>query len=150
MSARWFAVIDCAQDPRLIDLVHQTSQHDCLFAGTLDPGVAAVAPWLVEVREGEPLMPVWRQHGTGLNWGIMVESPRDFASLRRHLRHFITTKMPDGEVVMFRFWDPRVLPVYFASATPEERNPWFDGVNCFAVEQQGQLQYFHAQTMVTQ
>ena len=48
--------------------------------------------------------------------------------LWRRLRKHMLARLPRGEVVMFRFFDPRVLAPYFDSLADEEIMPWFDGV----------------------
>jgi hypothetical protein len=130
----WFAVVDTAQDPRLLGLVRTCRDHQCLFAGVLDPEIAASSPYLVRLDEREPLLATWRMHGAGRNWGVMIESELPSDALRRHLRRFLQAKLPDGATVLFRFYDPRVLPTYLASAPPEQIEGWFDGVRQFVAE----------------
>ncbi len=129
----WFAVIDTAQDPRLLPLV-ECGTSACLFAGTLDPVLAAASPWLVPLGDAPRLFAAWRGPGQGRNWGILCRSTLPFAEVRRHFRKFLQAKLPDGTVALFRFYDPRVFNTYIRAATPAERAPWFDAVDVFAVE----------------
>ena len=134
-TGAWYAVIDCAQDPRLIDLVGACRDRLCLFKGrNLAPALLAVAPWLVRIDPAEPLMTTWQQHGQGRNWGIWAYSSANLAGLQRHFRRFLQAKLPDGMIVLFRFYDPRVLGTYLKAATPEEREPWFAQVQQFRLE----------------
>lgn len=138
MGAAWYAVIDCAHDPRLIGLVQSCREHLCLFKGrNLDPDMLTAAPWLVRIDPAEPLLGVWQQHGHGASWGLMVLSDLPIERLQRHFRRFLQAKLPDGMIVLFRFYDPRVFNTYIRAATPEERAPWFDGVEQFSVEGAG-------------
>ncbi len=130
----WFAIIDGAQDPRLQGLVEQCSDHVCLYDGKLDPALAAVAPWLVRIKDGEPLMPTWQQHGRGKCWGIMIATALPTRALRKHLRQFLKAILPDGTPCEFRYYDPKVFNTYIRAATPEERIPWFEGVQQIAAE----------------
>lgn len=130
----WFAVVDAARDPRLRGLIEQSSKWVCLFAGDVPPVLAAASPHLVKLAPGEPLFEVWKAEGQGKSWGVMLRSDRPLEVLRKHFRQFLQAKMPDGTVVLFRYYDPRVFNAYIRAATPEERAPWFDGVTLFSVE----------------
>ena len=134
----WYGIIDCAQDPRLHDLVSAAPQSLCLFKGrNLAPEVQRAAPWLVRLDPGGQVLSLWQQHGRAANWGIMAWSHAPIAQLQRHFRRFLQAKLPDGMVVLFRFYDPRVFNTYLRAATPEERAPWFAEVVQFAVEPAG-------------
>ncbi|MFN3470146.1 MAG: DUF4123 domain-containing protein [Novosphingobium sp.] len=138
MDPVWYAIIDCAQDPRLVDLVRSCREHLCLFKGRdLDPRLLAASPWLVRIDAGEPLVGVWQQHGHGASWGLMVLSDMPIERLQRHFRRFLQARLPDGMLALFRFYDPRVFNTFIRAATPEERAPWFAGVQQFSVEAKG-------------
>jgi hypothetical protein len=133
----WYALIDCAQDERLIWLVRACRQRVCLFAGDISLELQAASPWLVQMDEADALPATWRDQGLGQNWGIMCESALPLMDLRRHFRRFLQAKLPDGTIALFRFYDPRVLTTYLQAATPEERAPWFACVEQFWVEAAG-------------
>jgi Domain of unknown function (DUF4123) len=59
----WYAIIDGAQDPRLMELVAQCRDHLCLFKGRIDPKILGVSPWLVRIDEREQLLPT--RHSAG-------------------------------------------------------------------------------------
>jgi Domain of unknown function (DUF4123) len=63
--------------------------------------------------------------------------------LHRHLRRFLQAKLPDGMIVLFRYYDPRVFNTYIRAATPQERAPWFEGVQQFSVESAGGTAMHH-------
>ena len=132
-GARWYGVIDGAQDPRLLSLVQKCANHACLISGELHPDLAPA------------LMPVWKRDGAGRNWGIALLSPLDLQHVKLHLKKFLNAKLPDGTIALFRFYDPRVMRTYFSAATPEETAPWFRGIERFSVEsaQAGLFHDFH-------
>lgn len=140
----WYAVIDCARDERLMALVQACREHVCLLMGELSPALQAASPWLVKIHETDPLMGIWQTHGRGDHWGIMCETGMSLADLRRHFRRFLQAKLPDGTIALFRFYDPRVFNTYIRAALPEERAPWFNGVQQYAVEDadNGQLHQY--------
>ena len=133
----WYALVDGAQDPGLYPLLRRSQHHHCLFAGKLDPVLEPVSPYLVLLDEREPLLPTWRDHGAGRNWGMLVESNLGMDALRRHFRRFLQVRLPAGEIVLFRFFDPRVFATYITSAPPEQAEGWFRGVTQYMVEAGG-------------
>ena len=133
-ATAWYALVDGASDPAIAPLARAARQHACLLSGALEPSLAAVSPYLVAIDSREQLLHAWQDSGRGKNWGILVESELDLERLRRFFRRFLQVKLPDGEVVMFRFYDPRVFRGYLPSAPPEQRSAWFEGVRQYAVE----------------
>lgn len=138
MEHGWYAIIDCAQDPRLIGMVERSPARLCLFKGrSLSRAVLETAPWLVRLDPGSELLNAWQREGRGKSWGIMVYSALDLPALQRFFRRYLQAKLPDGTIALFRFYDPRVFITYLGGATPEERAPWFDGVDQYSVEAAG-------------
>ena len=130
----WFAIVDTARHPNLHGLVTQCREQRPLFAEPVDDALVPCAPYLASLQEDEPLLPTWRLHGMGQSWGVLVESTIDLAALQRHFRRFLRVKLPDGTIVQFRFYDPRVLRVFLSSAPPDQLAQVFDGIVQFVVE----------------
>ena len=84
-----YGIVDTARDERLFSLVKLSPNYDCLFAGEIDPALAAAAPYLVELTDETPLKNIWRTEGWGKAWGILLNSPLEIKDLRRHLRKFL-------------------------------------------------------------
>lgn len=141
MSTAWFALVDAAADDTLWPLIQRCEQRACLISGKIAPELAAAAPYLVALSDSEPLLAAWQDQGGGRNWGILCESDLPLADLRKSFRRFFQAKLPDGRVVQFRFYDPRVFVTYLPSCTPAQLQPWFDGVRQYAVEGPGGRQY---------
>lgn len=144
MDPVWYALIDCAQDPRLVELVRSCATQLCLFKGKdVDPALLGVAPWLVRIDPSEPLLPTWQQHGHAGSWGVMLLSAEPIEDLQRHFRRLLQAKLPDGTIALFRFYDPRVFNLYIRAAGPEERAPWFGPVLQYSVEAEGGTAMHH-------
>lgn len=144
MDPTWYAIIDCAQDPRLVELVQGCAVSLCLFKGNdLDPALLSVAPWLVRIDSSEALLATWQQHGHAASWGLMLLSDRAIEDLQRHFRRYLQTKLPDGTVALFRFYDPRVFNTYIRAASPQEREGWFGPVSQYSVEAAGGTAMHH-------
>lgn len=144
-AGNWFGIIDTARDPELHALVKQSAGHQCLIAGEVEAPLDGALPYLVRLDSEDALGRAWRGRGAGRSWGIMFQSPLNADALRRHFKKFLQAKLPDGMVVLFRFYDPRVFNTYLRAALPEEREPWFRDVARYAVEgaEPGQLHRYH-------
>jgi Domain of unknown function (DUF4123) len=131
-----YALIDAARDPSLYPLVMEASGQACLFGGDVEEPLNRAAPYLVNLKAQEPLFRAWRTAGRGQAWGIMCRSGLPLDGLRRHFRHFLMAKLPDGTVAQFRFYDPRVFNPFLSSCTADELGPWFQGVSAYLAEDQ--------------
>jgi hypothetical protein len=132
--ASLYGIIDAAQDERLYGWIVAEPEHACLFAGKLDPVLARAAPYIVRLDEESPLLKRWQTDGRGKNWGIQCTSDASLAELRRHFRQFLQARLPDGKVVLFRFYDPRVWRAYLPTCTSEETVQWFKHMDEYRCE----------------
>jgi hypothetical protein len=132
--ASLFGLIDTTRDERLHPWLLASPYSACLFAGPLDPVLLRASPYIVRLDEGSPLLTAWRSEGWGRSWGIQCVSQAGLPELHRHFRHFLQAKLPDGRIVLFRFYDPRVWRVYLPTCNEAEREMWFDEVDEFICE----------------
>lgn len=123
-----YAVVDTARDPRLYKLAILSNTAQCLFAGELSEEIKQVSPYLVSMHDAGLLMRAWEDYGQGQHWGIFIRTSMGMNRLRQHLRKFNLAKLPDGRVVLFRWWDPRVLGAYLETCSAGDLNSWFSGV----------------------
>lgn len=134
MTGQLYGIVDAAQDPSLHELVATCPEHACLFAGPLKPPLHMVAPYLVRLAPEAALSQAWHREGWGRNWGILCVSASRLDTLRRHLRRFLQAMLPDGDIVLFRFYDPRIFRTYFPTLEAEEKASWFQAVEEYRVE----------------
>jgi hypothetical protein len=134
-DARLYAVLDGARDPRIQPWIAGSGQNSaCLYDGQLAPPLVPVAPYLVELGRETPATRRLLVQGWGKQWGIWVEAPVALAALRRHLRRFLLVTEPKGRLLLFRYYDPRVLRVYLPACTPEELESFFGPIACIYSE----------------
>jgi hypothetical protein len=132
-----YAVLDGAS---IIDLLPQLNelgaQHQCLFAGKLHPEVVQTAPYLVALEGDHPFTTWVLQNGWGKHWGIFAMAPADlhFRDVRKHLRTFLRVRSPEGAPLFFRYYDPRVLPVFLPTCDGSERAQIFGPLSAFIME----------------
>src|SRR3954447_16399238 len=105
-----FAVIDGAAMPDLLDALYRLKPpFHCLYRGELQPDMAEVAPYLVQLQEGSGFTTWLLLKGLGKPFGIFLSSSADLLKVRRHLRRLLTVHTEGGKPMLFRFYDPRVL-----------------------------------------
>jgi len=132
--SKLYGIVDTARDPQLFSLVTASPVHVCLFAGKLKEPVEQTAPYLVELTKDTPLRNIWRDTGWGKSWGILLRSNLELNDLRKHLRKFLLAQLPDGGMVLFRFYDPRVWRTYWPSCTEDEKSMWLQGIESIVAE----------------
>jgi hypothetical protein len=129
-----FALVDAARDRRLFPLIAACAEYECLFAGVIAPPLDRASPYIVRVENGAALFDLWREAGWGQSWGLFLRTREDLGAVRRRLRHFLQAKLPDGRIVLFRFYDPRVWRDYAPSCDATRLGPWFEKIDAFVAE----------------
>jgi hypothetical protein len=130
-----FAVLDAAREDRLPAFLQAYGvEHASLYEGEGGDELKDVAPYLALLPKSSQLWPLLMKEGWGKSWGVYLNSDADMASIRDHLRRFLTVKDEDGRMMYFRFYDPRVLRVFFPTCTPEESRALFGPISRFVME----------------
>jgi hypothetical protein len=102
-----------------------------LYNGTSQQDYWAIAPYLCKA---DPKLLEWvRDLLWKEPWGIVAVSTSDFESVRAHFRKFLIVQSPEGEYWYFRFYDPRVLPVFLESSNAEELKEFFGPIQAYAM-----------------
>ena len=130
----WYAIVDGAADPRLYGEISASKNYACLYSGDYDDKTRMVLPYLVHMQKDARISKIWQKHESGRYWGMLCQSGLGLKELRRHFRHFTTTIMPDGEVVLFRFWDPRVFAPFSEKAASDELGPFFKNIDTVIID----------------
>lgn len=123
-----WALIDACDIP---DIAHvllplRGKQAACLYDGTPEQNDWAIGGWIVRLDEG--LLQWVRDTLPRDSWGILLESRRTLPELLQHFQQFVKVQTPDGKALFFRFYDPRVLPLYLEHAPPLERRAFCTGI----------------------
>lgn len=139
-----YALLDGAKVESLLGVLAELEPPSaCLFSGKLDPSVAKVAPYLVELERGGSFSEWLLERFWGKDAGVFLRSELELKDVRKHLKKFTMVKLPDGEQAFFRFYDPRVLRAYLPTCNDEEIGQMFGGVvQCFRVESEGDVLEF--------
>jgi protein phosphatase len=135
-----FVLLDAAAWPEAAWRPYEfQAQWVSLFKGGPEEELHEVAPYLVSfAREdgllNEGLVNWITREGLGKHCAMFLESQADLDTLYGHFREFIVAQDESGKAFFFRFYDPRVLPVYLPACTPEEVRAFFGPVSRFILE----------------
>lgn len=130
---RLFAIIDATDTPsvpRRAGAVGPTRAVS-LYQGRAEEELFAIAPYLFQVDP--PTLDWIAAELWSEPWGIFALADQTLDDLRRHFRRFLVVQSPEGESWYFRFYDPRVLEKYLATATAAEGAAFFGPLQAFAV-----------------
>jgi hypothetical protein len=122
-----YAVLDAARESRVLSsLIASGVDHESLYEGHQGAALSDVAPYLVRVEPGSPLVPELT-HGWGRAWGVFVTSRSTTRILRARFRRLLMVHVGESQKPAYlRFYDPRVLRVLLPIATPRQVS-WFFG-----------------------
>lgn len=129
-----WAILDCARDERIYSAL-RTSRLDyrCLYSGRLPREVEAAAPYLLEVAPTYGFTPKLIEMGWGNSWGVFLRIS-DPSNLRHHLRGLLRVRDESGRILLFRYYDPRILRAYLPTCRPDELRTFFGPVSSYLVE----------------
>ena len=134
-GANVFAVLDGASIPDLLmSLYEREPEHVCLYLGELEPDMAEVAPYLVQLERDSDFTRWLLGKGWAKHWGVFAQTYSDLREMRQHLRKFLTVYSEEGQPLLFRYYDPRVLRVFLPTCTEEELTEFFGPVEAFLLE----------------
>ena len=130
-----FAVLDGASIPDLLDRLYGLlPEFECLYPGDLEPDIAEVAPYIVQLRLESEFTTWVINRGWGRHWGLFAASSSDFAAMRRHFRSLLTVHDSAGTPMRFRYYDPTVLRRYLPTCRADELSTMFGPVSCYLLE----------------
>ena len=119
-----FMIIDACSEPSVPPKMQSLGPAaESLWQGDAQRDFWSIAPYLAKGTRG---LLEWAQENLeSTTWGVLVESSQSSISLRRHLRTFLSARLPDGRETYFRFYDPRVLPDFVETCPEDDLNKFF-------------------------
>ena len=132
-----YVVLDGARNQGIYPAVLQSGcPYECLYAGALDPELAEVAPYLVQLTRDTPFVEWLVRHGWGDSWGIFIQSEASLRDMKRHFKKFAMVYDEDVTPIYFRYYDPRVLRLYLPTCDAEDLAIVFGPVTRYLFEDQ--------------
>ncbi|MDR5868197.1 DUF4123 domain-containing protein [Halomonas koreensis] len=98
---------------------------EALYAGTPFAHLIEVSPLVARTAPDDPFLHWLMAERPSLNWGLLLESPATPDALAAHFRHWLTILDQQGNEVIFRFYDPDVLPYFLGAFDEREHQRWF-------------------------
>jgi hypothetical protein len=131
-----YALLDAARQHEIpLRLRAGGVHHDCLYQGGTAEALWFVAPYLARCERDSAFISWLIESGWGQSWSSFVAAGADLASLRQHFRKFLLIQVDgDESSFYFRFYDPRVLRVFFPTCTREQAVEFFGPVRLFITE----------------
>jgi hypothetical protein len=132
-----YVILDGATIADLLNMIDEyTPFHVCLFRGVEDPQLAKAAPYLVRLEADSPFAEWLLTEGLGKHWGIfaIVSEDTPFIDLRKHFRDMVRVSLPNGETVLFRYYDPRVCKLFLPTCDQKQLREFFGPVNKYFIE----------------
>jgi hypothetical protein len=126
-----------ARDERIyrgLQRLAATEEILCLYQGGAAAELAAVAPYLLCLGTSDRVFDWIWEEGRGENWGIFLWSLVSPQALREHFRRLTMAKTGDGQRLLFRFYDPRVLRLFLPTCDPRQAMELYGPVQRFTME----------------
>jgi hypothetical protein len=128
-------IVDGARDRRIFGaLLDSYLTYSCLYHGDIAPELELVAPYLVQLEYDDKYSLQLIERAWGNCWGVFLKCGASIATLRRHLRKLLSVRGPKGDILLFRYYDPRVLRIYLPTCRSEELETVFGPIDRFWLE----------------
>ncbi|MET0357765.1 MAG: DUF4123 domain-containing protein [Cellvibrio sp.] len=128
-ESQWlYMLIDAAHDARIFPALEKSwHTRACLFSeDQVSSAIKSAAPFLVKIKKIDEFMVWCMQEGFNKHWMIFFTSPEIHVSeIKLHFKRFSQAYGPDGKQYFFRYYDPRVLPIFLAAAGGRDRTDFF-------------------------
>jgi hypothetical protein len=134
------AILDAARDERIyagLRRLAATEEVLPLYQGRAATEMATVAPYLVCLGTGDRVFNWIWEEGWAESWGVFLWSLVSPERLRAHFRRMTMVQMENGQRLLFRFYDPRVLIVFLSTCETSQLTEMFGPVHRFSVENNG-------------
>ena len=130
-----YALLDASREPSVLKVILESKEeYQSLYEGPQGAQLTHFAPYLIRIPPKSALLDTLVNQAWSKSWGVFLTSDKPLKDLRTHFRHFLTVKLPDGQQVYFRYYDPRVLRLFLPTCLPEETAQFFGPVKQFLIE----------------
>ena len=130
-----YAILDGASIPTLQDRFYDDEpDYRCLFTGNLLPDVLSVAPYVVKLEEDDKFTDWVLEKSWGNHWGVFAISPVDTRDMWNFLRTLLKVEDSDGNTLLFRFYDPRVMRTFLPTCDIDQLQLMFGPIENYFLE----------------
>lgn len=118
-----YAVLDGARDRRIEALLRIWGlEHVCLYGEAIGAELRNAAPFLVRLERGGDTTEQLIERAWGNAWGVFAVAPAGtgMRAVTRHCRRLLRVLDERGEVMLFRYYDPRVMERFMLIRTEDQ------------------------------
>jgi Domain of unknown function (DUF4123) len=128
-------IVDGARDRSIYGaLLDSYLNYSCLYHGEISPELELAAPYLVQLEYDDSYSIKLIERAWGKSWGVFLKCDSSMDTLRRHLRTLLTVRDQKGSLLLFRYYDPRVLRVYLPTCWEDELKTVYGPIDRFWME----------------
>lgn len=131
-----YAILDAARNARILELLRDSvEEYRSLYEGPQGDVLEEVAPYLIRLPRQSCLLEALVHEGWGSAWGVFFLCSQSLPDVRRHFRKLLMAEAEGSEGrLYFRFYDPRVLRMIFASSSSQQRSEFLGPIEHFIIE----------------
>jgi len=130
-----YGIVDSARNEEVFRyLILGNVKYKSLFEGTMDIQSFVVSGFLVECKKESLLFQWLTTEAWGKSSCIFFTSKSSFEDLFHHFQQFNRVRLEDDKVVLFRYYDPRVLRKLLPEYNEIELDAFFGNVQSFFAE----------------
>ena len=123
-----FVVLDGARDKRIEPFLNNSAlEYACLYEGTIQYSLKRAAPFLVCLdgaqAETEKLLEAFL--GLNISLYLLEDEGISLKALKLHLKKLAKVRSLDGNTIVFRYYDPRVINTFLPQCNSEELHKIF-------------------------
>jgi hypothetical protein len=136
-SPQVYVLLDGARDKLIVPMLRSSGlPYECLYSGSLSSSMISAAPFLVQISPESRFFNQFAPRSWNKAWGVYVIAQPNVTlqALRRHFRTLLRVRDEQGQILVFRFYDPRVIRIYLPTCSAEEKKHFFGPINLFAWE----------------
>jgi len=125
-----YLLLDGAQIDELLPFIYRLQDAPTvhmLYQRTAYAEWADSGPCLVRVEAEDALMQHFEAHWR-TSAGLLLASAAEVDALAEHLRSLVHARVDGGQTVLFRYHDPRILPLWLETLSAQERDHYMGPV----------------------
>lgn len=153
-SSPVLGLVDGASNGEMFYRLSQSGQKfQSLYEGEQGMQLGAYGPCLVALDAENAFTQYLMQQGWGQAWCTYLSCSQPLELVRHHLRRFLTVRWASGQIMYFRFYDPRILRQFLPTCSPEQARNFFGPVAGYIVEgpkPQTAIHFTHSEGRVSQ
>ncbi len=130
-----YILLDAARmDERIETAIKLNEENVTLFNGKREEYLRVVSPFLFKYSKQKGFASWVEKEGWGKAWGVFVFTEEPMVQVQKHFRKLINVRNETGEIMYFRFYDPRVLRIFLPTCDKVQLEEFFGPVEKFIAE----------------